>query len=73
MCVYWLVYLFQWTIYKKNETEQNRIEQKTEGMREKKRNAKDIEIFKRKLKKKQQINEWTKNIEKKEDELLLLS
>lgn len=37
---------------KKNETEQNRIEQKTEGMREKKRNAKDIEIFKRKLKKK---------------------
>lgn len=72
--MYWLVYLFQWTIYKKNETEQNRIEQKTEGMREKKRNTKDIEIFKRKLKKKtKQINEWTKNIEKKEDELLLLS
>lgn len=42
-------------------------------MREKKRNAKDIEIFKRKLKKKKQINEWNKNIEKKEDELLLLS
>lgn len=31
------------------KTKRNRIEQKTEGMRDKKRNTKDIEIFKRKL------------------------